>query len=150
MPGVGEPALKTEVGKLLAGAQTVASVLDWVERQSGLPLVYSSATPGEVADAQKRYGRERSADVLEAFFGELAAAAVELGYRRLVSAGGETSGAVVKALGMSALEIGPEISPGVPALRVANKDLALALKSGNFGSRDFFSRAAHMLEGTGV
>ena len=146
----GEPALKTEVGKLLAGAQTVASVLDWVERQSGLPLVYSSATPGEVADAQKRYGRERSTDVLEAFFGELAAAAVELGYRRLVSAGGETSGAVVKALGMSALEIGPEISPGVPALRVANKDLALALKSGNFGSRDFFSRAAHMLEGTGV
>ncbi|WP_223476589.1 3-oxo-tetronate kinase [Oricola indica] len=145
----GEPAMKIEVGKLLSDADTVTSVLDWADRQMGLPLIYSSASPEEVEDAQKRYGRERSADVLEAFFGKLAAAAVERGYRRIVSAGGETSGAVVKALGMSALKIGPEISPGVPALRVAGRDLALALKSGNFGSRDFFSRAANILEGTG-
>jgi len=145
----GEPAMKIEVGKLLSDADTVTSVLDWADRQMGLPLIYSSASPEEVEDAQKRYGRERSADVLEAFFGKLAAAAVERGYRRIVSAGGETSGAVVKALGMLALKIGPEISPGVPALRVAGRDLALALKSGNFGSRDFFSRAANILEGTG-
>ena len=106
----GEPAMKIEVGELLSDVHTVASVLDWVDGQTGLPLVYSSAAPEEVADAQKRYGRERSADVLEAFFGKLAAAAVERGYRRIVSAGGETS--VLGRLAMAKTPFGCGTSRG--------------------------------------
>jgi uncharacterized protein YgbK (DUF1537 family) len=70
---------------------------------------------------------------------------VERGVRRLVVAGGETSGAVVSGLGLEALTIGPEIAPGVPVL-VSPQPLALALKSGNFGQEDFFERALRMME----
>jgi uncharacterized protein YgbK (DUF1537 family) len=63
----------------------------------------------------------------------------------MIVAGGETSGAVVERLGLTELEIGPEISPGVPALR-AGPDLVLALKSGNFGADSFFDEAASMLK----
>ena len=62
-----------------------------------------------------------------------------------MSAGGETSGAVVRGLGCEALEVGPEIDPGVPAMRVTGRDMAIALKSGNFGSVDFFEKAVRML-----
>lgn len=66
---------------------------------------------------------------------------------RLVTAGGETSGAVVEGLGIEALRIGPEIAPGVPALADEGSDLVLALKSGNFGDEDFFARALDVLGG---
>jgi len=75
------------------------------------------------------------------------AALVEAGFTRLVSAGGETSGAVVTGLDVQSLEIGPEIDPGVPAVRVEGRELALALKSGNFGADDFFAKAASRLGG---
>jgi 3-dehydrotetronate 4-kinase len=83
---------------------------------------------------------------LELTLGNLARTAVGLGVRRVVVAGGETSGAVVGALGVDALTIGPEIDPGVPWTRtLAGTDLALALKSGNFGAPDFFLKAWGML-----
>ena len=65
----------------------------------------------------------------------------------MISAGGETSGAVVEGLWLDALGIGPEIDPGVPALR-AGPDLVVALKSGNFGAVDFFEKADAILAGT--
>jgi uncharacterized protein YgbK (DUF1537 family) len=103
----------------------------------GLPLITStSATP--VRDAAV-------ADRLEALFGDIARKAVADGVSRLVVAGGETSGAVVTALGLMALELGPEIDPGVPAMSAGG--LALALKSGNFGAADFLERAAGVLGG---
>lgn len=77
--------------------------------------------------------------------GEAAAALVEGGVERLISAGGETSGAVVEALKIEALEIGPEIDPGVPALRITGREVTLALKSGNFGGQNFFARAVKAL-----
>jgi 3-dehydrotetronate 4-kinase len=84
---------------------------------------------------------------LEHLFADLAAAAVDAGIRRLVVAGGETSGAVVNALNLDRLEIGPEIDPGVPLLyRIDDMPLALALKSGNFGTPDFFSKALAAME----
>jgi len=67
--------------------------------------------------------------------------------RRLLSAGGETSGAVVSALSIPSFEIGPEIDPGVPALLASEPSMTLALKSGNFGGPDFFARAARILAG---
>lgn len=70
------------------------------------------------------------------------------GARRFIVAGGETSGAVTKALGVNALDIGREIAPGVPwtFCKSAGYDIALALKSGNFGTEKFFSHAQSMLE----
>jgi uncharacterized protein YgbK (DUF1537 family) len=141
----GGPAWQIDVEALLAGRLTPAEVLDWATAQTGLPLVYSSAPPEAVAAAQAAAGRERTAEALETFFGALAAAAADRGVTRLITAGGETSGAVVQALAARALEIGPEIAAGVPALRVAGRPLVLALKSGNFGQEDFFARAAAVL-----
>ncbi|MDO5529964.1 MAG: nucleotide-binding domain containing protein, partial [Paracoccus sp. (in: a-proteobacteria)] len=119
---------------------------DWALRQDDLPLIYSSADPARVEAVQDRYGRDRAATAIEGFFAHLARHLVAGGVRRLISAGGETSGAVVSGLGLRELEIGPEIAPGVPALRAG--DLVLALKSGNFGGPDFFTEAATMLGDT--
>ncbi len=141
----GGAALKLDVAKVIAGEADVAAALDWAAAQTGLPLIYSSDDPEAVARAQAEAGRERASAALEGFFGDLAAGAVARGYARLISAGGETSGAVVQALDATALEIGPEIAAGVPALRVAGRPLVLALKSGNFGQPDFFARAAAVL-----
>jgi len=99
-----------------------------------------------VADAQTRFGKDTVAGNIEALFADLARALVAGGVTRLISAGGETSGAVVEGLDLTALEIGPEVDPGVPLIR-ANDSLVLALKSGNFGGPDFFARAAAMMEG---
>ncbi len=129
---------------LTGGDATAAELADWVLEQTGLPLVYSSADPETVKAAQARFGREEIAARFEAFFGELARALVARGVARLISAGGETSGAVVEAIRPERLEIGPEIDAGVPVMR-ASDDLVLALKSGNFGSRDFFSKADVLL-----
>jgi uncharacterized protein YgbK (DUF1537 family) len=86
------------------------------------------------------------ATALEGLFAELARQLVGAGVQRLISAGGETSGAVVEGLTLNNLEIGPEIDPGVPAMR-AGQNLVLALKSGNFGGEDFFEKAARILAG---
>ena len=77
--------------------------------------------------------------------GEVATTMVENGVKCIVSAGGETSGAIVTALKIDAMEIGPEIAAGVPALRDNNQDLVLALKSGNFGEKEFFEDALKVL-----
>ena len=84
--------------------------------------------------------------MIESTMGKIAAGLVASGVTRLVVAGGETSGAVVQALDIRALRIGPEIDPGVPWTEtVGGAPLALALKSGNFGGEDFFAKAFGML-----
>jgi uncharacterized protein YgbK (DUF1537 family) len=109
-------------------------------------LVYSTAAPEAVAAVQAKLGRERAATLIEEAFSMLARDLVERGVRRLVVAGGETAGAVVQALGVEALAIGPEIDPGVPwTTSLGARPLALALKSGNFGAVDFFAKALAML-----
>ncbi len=139
---------KVDVAALIDGTETAATALDWAQAQRGLPLVYTSDDPAAVAAVQARFGAGPAAAAVEGFFAGLAAAAVAAGVTRLISAGGETSGAVTGALGAGALEIGPMIDPGVPALKVQGQDLALALKSGNFGAEDFFAKAARVLEGS--
>jgi len=105
-------------------------------------LFYSSAAPERVAEIQRRMGQARSAALLEQTFALLASELVSRGVRRLVVAGGETSGAVVQALGVDALAIGSQIDPGVPwTMSLDEPRVALALKSGNFGAPDFFDRA---------
>ena len=95
---------------------------------------------------QAEFGVNAVADKLDRLFGNLSVALVDAGIERLIVAGGETSGAVAEALALNILSIGPEIDPGVPAMR-AGKTLTLALKSGNFGVDDFFQKAALVLAG---
>ncbi|MEL6433860.1 MAG: 3-oxo-tetronate kinase [Pseudomonadota bacterium] len=119
-------------------------LIDWAMDQSGVPLISSSADPNGVAVAQIRFGVAHTSERLEAFFAQMARHARNAGVGRIVTAGGETSGAVVEGLNLARLEIGPEIDPGVPAL-AAGPELNIALKSGNFGSEDFFAKAADIL-----
>lgn len=139
-----EPGLKIDLAAVVDGRQTPVEVAQWLFDSVGLPLAYSSADPAEVKQVQQIFGIEKSAATLEAFFAQTARLSVQLGTTRLLIAGGETSGAVVEGLGLQLLQIGPEIDPGVPALR-AGEDLVLALKSGNFGSVDYFEKAASVL-----
>ena len=141
------PTLGLDAAAVVPGHITAESVAKFIRSNEGkAPLVYSSAVPEKVAALQAAHGREAVSHAIERLFAETAKLLVASGVRRLVVAGGETSGAVVSALGLEALAIGPEIDPGVPALsNVDGAPLALALKSGNFGAPDFFAKALRLL-----
>jgi uncharacterized protein YgbK (DUF1537 family) len=143
------PAMKLDASDLERPDEALRDVLAFVaDNRNAAPLVYSTDEPTAVAAAQARLGRERLAAFYDGLFARLAAEAVARGFRRIVVAGGETSGAVAGALGETAFAIGPEIATGVPTLRTSGDPaLALALKSGNFGDEDFFERALRVLEG---
>ena len=122
----------------------VECALQWARPRLGARplLVYSTADPASVEKAQAALGRERAGDLIEQAMGSIARGLLALGVRRLIVAGGETSGAVVNALGVHGLRIGTEIDPGVPwTVSLGDPALALALKSGNFGADDFFLKA---------
>lgn len=144
------PALRIGVPEVMAGATTAETLVGFILSHPDAPLVYSSDTPQDVATMQARFGRDAVAERLDALFAETARLLFRRGYRRLVVAGGETSGAVAQAvcaeLGAEAMTIGPEIDPGVPVLGLGG-GVALALKSGNFGGPDFFARALRVMEG---
>lgn len=113
----------------------------------GPVLIYASAAPEVVSEVQAKLGRERAGAMVEDALARVARSLVEGGVRKLVVAGGETSGAVVGALGIRALRIGPQIDPGVPwTASIGDPKLALALKSGNFGAPDFFQKALESIE----
>ncbi len=134
----------------LGGKRDIAKeALAWAKPQLGdAPLlIYASAPPAEVAKAQRKHGREKAGMLVEKAMAKIAKGLVRAGVGRLVLAGGETSGAAVKALDMKALMIGGEIDPGVPwTMSLADKPLHLALKSGNFGAPDFFTKAFKVLD----
>lgn len=143
------PALAIAPDELIAGAITPEAVVSWANSlpSGAVPLIYSSDEPSAVKAAQEHHGRERVAVAIEGFFAETARRLVAQGISRLVVAGGETSGAVVEGLDLSALTIGPEIAPGVPAVKASDRPLWLALKSGNFGAEGFFIDALKVLAG---
>jgi len=122
----------------------VAKALAWAQPRLGQKplLIYSTAAPKQIEEVQAALGRERAGAMVEQALGEIAKDLVARGARRLVVAGGETSGAVVTALGITGLRVGAEIDPGVPwTASLDEKPIALALKSGNFGGDDFFLKA---------
>lgn len=136
--------LRIDAEDLLQDKVDMQSVIDFIfANQEREPLVTTSESATDVSELQQRYGREKVAAAIEDFFSTLAIRLADAGVTRLVVGGGETSGAVVKGLSLDAVVIGAEISTGVPALRAVrgNTSMALALKSGNFGSEDFFSTA---------
>lgn len=144
------PVLRLDPERLMSGPDEIAAAISWAgDRISAGPvIVAASGTPETVSRLQSQYGREASGHAIETATSIIAAELVERGVRRLVVAGGETSGAAVDRLAIPAFLIGPEIAPGVPVLRtVGNRqgDMLLALKSGNFGGDDFFAAALAMM-----
>ncbi|RJG03633.1 3-oxo-tetronate kinase [Noviherbaspirillum sedimenti] len=144
----GRPAFSIDPLRLAAGEDVVGTALAWATPllQEGPPLIYATAKPESVKAAQAKLGVERAGTIVEEALASIARGLVERGVRQFLVAGGETSGAVVKALGVTGLHIGPQIDPGVPwTTTLGEKPLALALKSGNFGSVDFFTKAWSLL-----
>ena len=139
----GRPGFRIDVLQLAAGAPLAAQALAWAALL--LPtqpvLVYATAGADEVKSTQQQLGVERAGALVEACLAEIAIGLLALDVRRLVVAGGETSGAVVQALGVQRLRVGLPIDPGVPWTQAEGRPLLLALKSGNFGSVDFFAKA---------
>jgi uncharacterized protein YgbK (DUF1537 family) len=136
------------IDPLALGRDPVGEAIAWAKPKlaQGPVLIYASATPDKVAQIHAKLGREESGALIEGTLAAIAQGLVDAGVRRLVVAGGETSGAVVAKLGVTALRIGPEIAPGVPWTASTGKPpLLLALKSGNFGARDFFLKAFEVL-----
>jgi uncharacterized protein YgbK (DUF1537 family) len=130
-------------------AQMVAAARDWIADKLGAsPIVIAaSAPPDRVTELQRRLGRDAAGALIEQTLAGIAEDLVARGVRRLVVAGGETAGAVVSRLGVHRLRIGEEIDPGVPWTYAEGgaAPLLLALKSGNFGARDFFLKAFEVL-----
>ena len=134
-----------------SGNNLAATALSWAEPHltAGPVLVYSTATPEAVKAVQAQLGAEAAGALMERALSEIAHGLVDLGVRQLVVAGGETSGACVQALGITQMQIGPQIDPGVPwflaKAAAAPAGLHLTLKSGNFGTTDFFAKAFSQL-----
>lgn len=144
----GMSTLKLDPVDIAQGRMDVDEAIRWALAQEGVPLIYSSADPKDVLAAQDSLGQEKAGEIVEQFLAKTAIGLRENGVRRLIVAGGETSGAVVGALAPSALFIGREIDPGVPwTLTMGDgAPMALALKSGNFGTADFFLKAWELLK----
>lgn len=119
-------------------------VLNWLTPRLDdpfAPLVYATVPPEELALSREKYPAGVVEEAIEAFFGNLAVELHKMGVRNYITAGGETSGKVVQSLGIDSFFIGPQIDPGVPWLKAVEEDVFLVLKSGNFGSDDFFIKA---------
>ena len=136
--------LKLNPIELAENNSALANAVDWVIQAKGKEpiLVYASAPPDAVNQAQKKLGRDLASSTVENALAKIALAAVQNGFRRIVVAGGETAGAVVSNLGIKGIMIGEQIDPGVPAtVSIGDPSIGLVLKSGNFGSADFFEKA---------
>ncbi len=136
--------LSLDTDAICRGEPVGEKALAWAKGKlgNGPILLSASDKPEAVKALQTKYGVEKSSQAIEKTMASLARGLVAAGVGRLVVAGGETSGAVVGALDVTALLIGPEIDPGVPwTASVGAKPLLLALKSGNFGAPDFFTKA---------
>ena len=150
----GHSALSIEPSRIAAGDDVVAEALAWAKPllYKGPLLIYSTADPDTVKSIQGRLGVQAAGEMVERTLAAIARGLVQLGVRQLVVAGGETSGACVQALNIQQLQIGPQIDPGVPWCHALTdvaaagiSGLHLTLKSGNFGSDDFFSKAFTVL-----
>ena len=152
----GRPAFTIDPRALARGEPVAAKALAWAQvqrkRGAGQPdqavLISATAPADELNAVQRELGALPAGALVEACFAQIAQGLVAQGLRRLVVAGGETAGAVVQALGVTRLRIGPAICPGVPWTQAEDgphdSPLHLALKSGNFGGPDFFDEALRL------
>ncbi len=143
------PAFRIDPLALARGEPVVDAALAFARSQLPDPsLIYATAAPDDVRRVQATLGVEASGHLVETALAAVARGLYGIGVRKFVVAGGETSGAVVQALGVTALQIGAQIDPGVPVTAtIGAEPVGLALKSGNFGAVDFFEKALRRLEG---
>jgi uncharacterized protein YgbK (DUF1537 family) len=144
------PMLQLDPEQVIAGKDEARRALGWARERlkEGPILIASSATPDQVTALQARHGRDAAGHAIEQAMADIAEGLVLSGVRRLVVAGGETSGAVVDRLGIPGFLVGAEIAAGVPVLRAVGArvgEMLLALKSGNFGGPKFFSDALKLM-----
>ena len=147
----GRPAMTIDPLRIAAGHDVAAEAVAWAAPllARGPVLVYSTAAPQVVKAVQGQLGVDAAGALVERALAAIARGLVDAGVRQLVLAGGETSGACVQALGVAQMQIGPQIDPGVPwcwGRDDAGRPVHLALKSGNFGADDFFTKAFTMLQ----
>ena len=137
----GLPAYVVDPLSLLKGEGVIQQALAWAAPllSSGPVLIYSTAAPEALKHIQDQLGVQQAGELVEQALAKIAKGLVALGVGQLVVAGGETSGAVVQALEMHQLQIGSQIDPGVPWC--AAQGMHISLKSGNFGTPDFFTKA---------
>ncbi len=147
------PALRLDAEQLAndRGEGEIKNATSWACEHIavGPVLIATSAKPEAVARIQQKHGRDYSGHAIEQAMASIAKALIDAGVRRLIVAGGETSGAVIDRLGIPAFQVGPEIASGVPLLRslgYGKLELLVALKSGNFGGPDFFERALGVMK----
>lgn len=142
------PSLRLDIGALVRGDLALSNILDWARMglKTSHVLIFSSSTPEEVASIQSQVGAQKTSAAIEETFGCIARVIIAEGIQKLIVAGGETAGAVVRAIGRTRFRIGPAIAPGVPWMETLDESkLAIALKSGNFGDKHFFRAALEML-----
>jgi uncharacterized protein YgbK (DUF1537 family) len=138
------PTREIDPMKIADNPAELAGLTEWAcdRIAAGSVLLYSSGGPGKVQAVQQRLGHAAAAALVEKTFGSLAVALAGRGVRTFVVAGGETSGAVLEALQIRMLAFGDELDPGVPwTSSLEPEGFVFALKSGNFGSRNFFAKA---------
>ncbi|MSQ55976.1 MAG: four-carbon acid sugar kinase family protein [Limnohabitans sp.] len=151
----GQPAFEIDVMQLhteQAKQVQIEKALQWAQSlvSQKAVLIYSTADPARVQEVQKRWDVEASGAMIEQTLAQITQGLVRLGVSQLLVAGGETSGACVQALQVGQLQIGLQIDPGVPwcyahSSLSASQGLHISLKSGNFGTVDFFTKAWRML-----
>ncbi|KZN13986.1 3-oxo-tetronate kinase [Marinomonas sp. TW1] len=142
-------SMKISPLELKSGQNSLANALAWFEknRNAGALMFYATDTPDNIRRAQELLSVEEASELVENFMAELVAALSQRGVKKFIVAGGETSGAVVKALNPSVLKIGGSIAPGVPLTEmVGDVPKLIALKSGNFGDEFFFEKALEMMQ----
>ncbi|WP_166867028.1 MULTISPECIES: 3-oxo-tetronate kinase [unclassified Salinibacterium] len=146
--GAHQPRFQIDAYALDRGEDVVGAALAFVaEHADALPIVAASSDPETVARVQSDLGLERSARLVEDALGRIARGVADAGIRRILVAGGESSGAVVNGLGVRALHIGREVAPGVPwTVSAGDERIGLLLKSGNFGGDDVFTTALEMAD----
>jgi len=142
------PTLRLDPLSLVTDPDAAIKAANWARshRSEGPILISATGSAGTVQAVQEKLGAGNAGQLIESSLAEIARLLVTSGFHRLIVAGGETSGAVVAALGIQRLHIGPCIDPGIHwAVSESEPHLALALKSGNFGSEDFFEKAWSIL-----
>lgn len=141
------PAFRIDPLAVAYGEPVIDTALAFARKYLPEPvLIYATASPDEVDAVQQQLGKDAAGSLVERTLAEIARGLFALGVRKFVVAGGETSGAVAQALDVKALQIGTQIDPGVPATATLDGSIGLALKSGNFGTTDFFGKAVKHLE----
>ncbi len=138
------PSFHLDVVECVENSHYIDEVLLWYlvhKQDSFTPMIYSTAGASDLGIWQEKYGQKKLSNAIETFFYRLAERLGNEAVKNFIVAGGETSGSIVQALNIKGFYIGPKISPGVPWVRSLEKDISLALKSGNFGDIDFFEKA---------